>query len=457
MKNIKAVTIAATKSGAGKTTLTLGILAALIRRGLDVQPFKSGPDFIDPTLHSSVTKKTSYNLDLNMMGRTSCRKTFYKHALCSDISVLEGVMGLYDGGEASTASLAKLLGIPVILIIDAQSSAQSSVAVLTGFQMYDPEVEIAGVIFNKIGSDRHKQLIDQAVVEKSSVPVIGYMPRDIAFEIPERHLGLHMGDENPLSSAELDRLAETVENHLNLDLLLNAETSVDSRYSEERKNTAGRIKRRDVRMAVAIDRAFCFYYRENFEILERAGFEIVPFSPLTDRIIPDDCSMIYLGGGYPELYARQLSENTSMRANLRRVHKQGVPIYGECGGFMYLCDRLVDMDGNEFSMAGVFPFKTVMNRRLRKLGYRKALLMNHSALGAAGSVVHGHEFHYSHIEHVDIDRERHNIRPLYTLDNNSYEGYYAGSAMGSYIHLHFGRTPEIADSLYNHILTDTRS
>lgn len=456
MNSIKAFTIAATKSGAGKTTLTVGILAALTRRGLNVQSFKCGPDFIDPTLHKSITKRTSYNLDLKMMGDKACQRTFYNHAASSDISILEGVMGLYDGGTASTASLTKLLNIPVILVIDAQSSAESSVAVLCGFEIYDPDVHIMGVIFNKIGSERHKSLIDAEVQKKSSIPIIGYMPRDLDFEIPERHLGLHMGEENPLSKTALNGLADSIEKNIRISQLLKIETTSDEIPRETVTVKARPHSAAKIDIAVASDKAFCFYYKENFEIFERAGFAIKTFSPLSDRKIPDHCQMIYLGGGYPELFAQQLSNNKAMLENLREMHNQGVTIYAECGGFMYLCDKLVDMNDSVYPMTGLFPFKAVMNKRLRKLGYRRARLMEKSFLGDAGTRLDGHEFHYSHI----VESERKNgpdtIARLYELDNNSHEGYHTGSATGSYIHLHFGRNPEIANYMYDYISSHSR-
>lgn len=450
MKTIKAFTLAATKSGAGKTTLTIGILAALIRRGIAVQPFKCGPDFIDPTLHKSITKRTSYNLDLKMMGSQACQRTFYEHAVTGDISLVEGVMGLFDGGSASTASLVKLLKIPVILVVDAQSCAQSAVAVLEGFQNYDPDVHIAGIIFNRIGSERHKSLIEEEVLKKSSVPVIGFMPRDINFTIPERHLGLHMGDENPLSGANLGALADSIEQNLRIDLLLSCQSNINEPCLEKINIPARSPVSAKIEIGVASDEAFCFYYKENFEIFEKAGFTLRTFSPLYDHEIPRQCKLIYLGGGYPELFAKELSQNGAMLESLREKHDQGVTIYSECGGFMYLCDKLVDMNDSVYSMAGLFPFKALMNKRLRKLGYRSLRLLRRSFLGEKGTRLYGHEFHYSHMVESDIENQADTIARLYELDNNSCEGYYSGSAIGSYIHLHFGRNPEIADFMYDY-------
>ena len=455
MKTIKAFTLAATKSGAGKTTMTIGILAALIRRGIAVQPFKCGPDYIDPTLHKAITNRTSYNLDLKMMGIQACQRTFYEHAVSADLSLVEGVMGLFDGGSASTASLAKRLKIPVILVIDAQSCAQSAVAVLEGFQNYDPDVHIAGVIFNRIGSERHKDLIEEEVLKKSSVPVIGFMPRDINFTIPERHLGLHMGDENPLSGATLGALADSIEKNLRIDLMLSCESKSNGPCLEKINIPTRHPVPAKIEIGVASDEAFCFYYKENFEIFERAGFKLRTFSPLYDHEIPRQCKFIYLGGGYPELFARELSQNRAMLESLREKHDQGATIYSECGGFMYLCDKLVDMNDSVYPMAGLFPFKALMNKRLRKLGYRSVRLLQRSFLGEEGTRLYGHEFHYSHMVESDRENQAGTIARLYELDNNSCEGYYSGSAIGSYIHLHFGRNPGIADFMYDYFTSNS--
>ena len=443
--------IAATKSGGGKTTLTLGIMAALVKRGLSVQPFKCGPDFIDPTLHRSITSIISYNLDPKMMGPDCCRETFLEKSQSGDVSVIEGVMGLFDGGQASTAALSKILKIPVVLIIDAQSSAESSAAVLNGFQSYDKDIEIAGVIFNKIGSQRHQDLIEKAVKDNCRVPIIGFMGRDTAFHIPERHLGLHMGSERPLDDKSILRLIEEVENKLNLDLLPGI---AQCKKSEPNSSFTVHLKsKKHVRVGVAMDEAFCFYYPQNFEILESQGIELVPFSPIHDKKLPESLQMLYFGGGYPENYCRELSLNDAMRHGVKSFYDQGLPIYGECGGFMYLCKSITDMKSRSFEMVSIFDFETTMNNRLRRLGYRRVTLQKDCLLGKCGDILHGHEFHYSDInQDVSLENRGSEVTHLYLLDNNSYEGYSVGSAVGSYVHLHFGRTPRAPKWLYNQLI-----
>jgi cobyrinic acid a,c-diamide synthase len=441
--------IGAARSGGGKTTITTGILAALVRKGYRVQPFKCGPDFIDPTLHSWVTGTTSYNLDIKMMGETCCREVFHKQAASADIIVVEGVMGLFDGGEASTAELAKLLDLPVILIVDAQSSAESNVAVLSGFEHFDPEVKVCGVIFNRIGSERHRELIEDAVQSRSRAEVLGYLPREADFEIPQRHLGLHMGEERPIDRDGLEKLVASIEHYLDLDRLLQISSNriiQPPATLEKAWEPKGRK-----RIGFARDEAFCFFYEQNLELLELAGFDIIPFSPIHDRLPPENLDLLYFCGGYPEIHASRLADNHSMRQAVSRYHRRGTPLYGECGGFMYLCTSL--MDGREeHDMVGVFPLHTAMNKRLRRLGYRVVTLTEDCLFGRRGATLHGHEFHYSDIvRHNGSTHKSCDLKNLYLLDNNSHEGYSVGAAIGSYIHLHFGQSRDVLEFMFNNL------
>ncbi len=351
-------------------------------------------------------------------------------------------MGLFDGGEASTAAVARVLNLPVFLIIDAQSSAESAAAVLKGFETYDPRVRLAGVIFNKIGSSRHRDLIESALLARNTVPVIGYMMREKKFHITERHLGLYMGSENPLDAHALNALAAYTENHLDLDLMLQQAGSVT--LNENPADSPVVVPRKKKRIGVSMDEAFCFYYQQNLELFTKAGFQVVPFSPLHDRHLPADLQIIYLCGGYPELFAQDLARNKSMLASIRKAHEDDIPLYAECGGFMYLCRTITDNDGISHDMTGIFPYNTAMNKRLRRLGYRVIRLRESCLLGNKGDVLYGHEFHYSDIVTPLIDDNKNcEIKQLYELDNNSYEGYSRGTAIGSYVHLHFANTPAV--------------
>ena len=439
-----ALLIAGTHSGCGKTTVTLAVMAALARRGLAVQPFKCGPDFIDPSLHRMVTGRISRNLDVRMCGAAFVRQTFGRHSPRQGCSVVEGVMGLFDGGEGSAATLAKTLDLPVILVIDVRSMAESAAAVVHGFAGLDPALRLAGVICNRVGSDKHREMVAGAIEAHCAVPIIGFLPRRDEVAIPSRHLGLHMGEEHPLQGAGLDQLAQLAEEHLDLDLLLRiaGPRDVDPVPAEEPGAAAAGLE--PVRLGVARDSAFCFYYEDNLDLLRAAGAELVFFSPLEDRELPSGLQGLYLGGGYPELHARQLSANRGMRDQIRDFARSGRPVYAECGGFMYLCRAIADLEGHEYPMIGLYPFRTRMQARLRSLGYRQPVVQRDCLLGPAGTVLHGHEFHYSTIE-----AEHPEVRAVYRLEDGRPEGYVHENTLAGYVHLHWGRTPEVATRFVN--------
>ncbi len=437
--------IAGTASGSGKTTLTIGIMAALKKRGLRVQPFKCGPDFIDPSLHTMVTNELSPNLDLRMCGREFCVSSFNERIAGKDVGVVEGVMGLFDGGVASSAALARELSLPVILVVDARSAAESVAAVVKGFEVYADDVHIAGVIFNRVGSARHKKLIEDGMALGCESEIIGFFPRDIRFEIPDRHLGLYMGEENPLDREQLSQLASAVESHLDIDKLL--ELSV-KHSTTSASPSVGKIRQKaKVRLAVAKDKAFCFYYEDNFKILKEAGAELVFFSPLTDTTLPDNCSGIYFGGGYPELYAEKLSANRSMLQAVYAFGEAGGVIYGECGGFMYLCKRIMSLDKHSYPMSGIFPIAVQMKPRLSRLGYRNPHLMKSCFFGDANQELHGHEFHYSEIILSDQT-----VYSVYKMANNEAEGFVYKNVLGGYIHLHLARSKDPVQTFINTLI-----
>ena len=439
MNRQPALLIAGTHSGCGKTTVTLAVMAALTRRGLGVRPFKCGPDFIDPSLHRMVTGRVSRNLDLRMCGEPAVHRTFARHAGPDGCAVVEGVMGLFDGGVGSAASLAKSLGLPVILVIDVRAAAESVAAVAKGFDSLDPDLRLAGIICNRVGSERHGQMIAAALAGHCPAPVLGFLPRREEVAIPSRHLGLHMGEEHPLQGDGMAQLAALAETHLDLDRLLAIAGERQALAAESEPVSADGPS---VRLAVARDAAFCFYYEDNLDLLRAAGAELVPFSPLADASLPENTVGLYLGGGYPELHARRLSENKPMLAALRAFADSGRPVLAECGGFMALTRSIVDLDGQDHAMAGVYPFVARMQPRLRSLGYRRATLTQPTSLGPQGMVLHGHEFHYSAIEPVDPA-----AATAFQLEDGRSEGYVHRNTLAGYVHLHFGRTPEAAASL----------
>lgn len=443
--------IAGTKSGAGKTIVTLGIMAALKKRGLVVQPFKCGPDFIDPTLHKVVTGVTSSNLDMRMCGREYVRDLFFNKIDDCDVAVVEGVMGLFDGGNGSGAELAQELDLPVILIIDVRSTAESVAAVLHGFESFTDNVLVKGVIFNFTGSARHKEIISKAVNRHCKAKIIGFLPRDEKLLIPDRHLGLHMGNE-VRGDVNFSHIIKVMEDNLDLNTLLEIAESkhvlerADNNRTEEKNS-----ERERVRLAVAKDEAFCFYYQENLELLRKNSIDIVFFSPLHDTKLPDEIDGIYFGGGYPELHANKLSSNKKMLEAVKKYHNGNGIIYAECGGFMYLSEGIYDLDGVHFNMAAVFPFNVRMRKRFSRLGYREVMLTENCIIGEHGDVLYGHEFHYS-----DIDDSLKNVDTVYDI-NQLAEGYVKNNTLGSYVHLHFAKSSKNINKLYQSMLNRKHS
>ncbi len=444
---MRAFVVGGTHSGCGKTTVTLGLLAACAAKGLKVQSFKAGPDFIDSGLHRLATGKASRNLDLWMCGEEYVRASFLRHGMEADVAVVEGVMGLYDG-NSSTARLANVLGIPVVLVVDAFGMAESAGAMVQGFKDWGlttglSGMALGGVIFNRVASTSHYERLARSVKD---VPVLGYLPRDLHFEIPHRHLGLVTAEESPVSAADLHRLSESVLEHVDVDALLDiAASPALSAGRAEVFVKHPKSPAPSVRIAVALDKAFCFYYQDNIDLLKASGADVVFFSPLADAALPEDIDGVYIGGGYPELHAAALSANASMRTSLKAWAESGRPLYGECGGLMYLCAALRDFDGRVFDMVGVFPFQTVMTKGRALLGYRQVSFAEDCMLGLKGEIVRGHEFHYSKI--VDVpDRERYAVYRVANGhgDDLGSEGYRHKGVLGSYVHVHFGSNKRIA-------------
>lgn len=448
----RGIVIAGTQSGVGKTTVTLGLIAALRRRGLSVQPFKVGPDFIDPGHHSRAAGRVSHNLDGWMLSREVNLALFRRHAGQAQVAVVEGVMGLFDGYDGlseagSTAQMAKWLGLPVVLVVDARAMARSAAALVHGFASFDPDLKLAGVIFNRVGGAAHLHYLEQALSQLPGVKCLGGLPRKAELAIPERHLGLTTAEDHPLEEEHLAHLAEVLEEHLDLDWLLAALPGLALPREALRPAVAP-----TVRLGLARDRAFCFYYPENLELLAQFGAELVPFSPLTDRELPQNLHGLYLGGGYPELFAAQLAANEGLKRDLAAQAAAGLPVYAECGGLMYLSQELRDLEGNSHSMAGLLPLQVRMLKRLKALGYREITLRAAGLLGPAGTRARGHEFHYSEIAAATGDLAR-----LYHLTARegteaAPEGYSMMNILASYVHLHFGSNPEVARQLVQRCL-----
>lgn len=451
---MKGIVIAAPRSGSGKTTVTLGLMAALTRRGQRVAAFKAGPDFIDPGYHRLITGRPSINLDAWICPPDFVRQAFRHYSLNADIAVVEGVMGLFDGlgasaVEGSTAQIARLTGAPVVLVVNAQGMAASAAALVSGFARFDPAVRIAGVIFNNTGSERHGALLARAMADHCpDVAVLGAIPRDELLTIPSRHLGLVTADDNPLSQEFTGRLAETMERHVDLELL--EKCSAIRGQRPEARGQGGECPgaRPHIPMAVACDRAFCFLYEDNLRLMREAGLEPVLFSPLADTALPEGCRGLYLPGGYPELHGRQLAENRPMLEAVRQAAGTGMPVYAECGGFIYLTQGIAALDPAEplQPLAGIFPVVARMGEKRAALGYRQVELARDTLLGRQGALLRGHEFHYSTIGAMpdSVPRDFLVSRPG---EAQRGEGYRYGNCLASYVHLHFGSSPDAATAL----------
>ncbi len=449
MDTIKGVVIGATGSGTGKTTVSLGIMAWLKAKGIKVAPFKVGPDFIDPGLHTKICGSVSHNLDSWMLSRQYNQHLFHANARGKDVAVVEGVMGLFDGYDAlsdtgSTAQMAKWLGLPVLLIVSAKGKARSAAAVVKGFESFDPDLRFAGVIFAQAGSERHYHYLRDAVAQNCSTPCLGFLPKNDKIVMPERHLGLVTADEMPISKEALSTLVAMVNDHLDMDQLING--LVPMTVPENGAQRADISTPPKARIAVARDKAFCFYYPDNLENLEIAGAEIVMFSPLQDDALPENVDGIYLGGGYPELNAGPLSEKKGILTQIRQASRDGMPIYGECGGFMYLCRNIAAADGAAAGkMCSIFDLDIQMSKRLRSLGYRQITLASDTLIGKKGEVIRGHEFHYSSIS----GGAKENYASVYKVASRagqdiSLQGFQKDNTLGSYLHVHFGSNPNAA-------------
>lgn len=446
--------IAGTGSGSGKTTLTLGLMAALKHKGFTVQGFKAGPDFIDPGFHTVVTGRPSRNLDSWMLDPRTLREVFLRGSDGADISIIEGMMGLFDGKQAtglegSTAELSLQLQAPILLIVSAAAMARSAAAVVLGFQLMEPEVRIAGVIINEAGGEGHYRLLKSAIEARCDVSVIGYLEHTPELTLSERHLGLIPAWERHDLQKKLMKLAGLIRQTVDLERLWEVASTAPDLKCEHRIFPVAPSGQK-VQIAVARDAAFHFYYPENLELLELNGAELVEFAPLNGEPVPQGACGLYLGGGFPEEYAEQLSSQSVMLDSLKESILQGLPTVAECGGYMLLADSLIDAKGNPHRMAGVIPAEIRMQSRLAAIGYREASGHADSPILVKGEMARGHEFHYSVIEYHG-DRV-----PAYDFDmggRRAQEGYVCLNLIAGYTHLHFASNPRTAQRFVHTCLT----
>jgi cobyrinic acid a,c-diamide synthase len=473
--------IAGTGSGVGKTSVTLGLARLLARRGLRVQTFKVGPDFLDPTYLAMASGRTCYNLDGWMTSREYVRKLFARATGDADMALIEGVMGMFDGAsprtlEGSTAEIAGWLDAPVLLVENVHGRVRSLAATVKGFAEFEPGARVAGVIANQGGSQRHRELLAESLAAAGTAPLVGMLPHGSLPALPSRHLGLVTADHAGLTAAVFEQLADVCDQHLEIARLVELARSAKPLQVESpggdcpnfrglgRENgTVPLTQRREngtvplqptmsqsprrVRLGIARDAAFHFYYPDNLEMLARCGAELAFFSPLGDRRLPDGLDGLYFGGGYPEAHAESLAANAGMCAEVRRFASAGGWVYAECGGLMYLGRSLTTLDRRHHAMAGVLPVDTAMLDRLKMLGYAEVALAADSLWGPAGRVCRGHDFHYSEIvgpPPADLGwTQVYRVRRADGAPAES-EGFQNGRVLASYVHLHFASRPELA-------------
>ena len=446
--NLPKFIIAGTQSGVGKTTISTGIMRALVLRGCDVQPFKVGPDYIDPAFHSFVTGNKSRNLDSWMIDEEILRELFIKNSCSRKIAVVEGVMGLYDGfgtekDMGSTAHVSKILNIPVILVINGRGMSSSAAAEVLGFKMYDTKVEIKGVIVNNVSGEKHYEIIKKVVERDTGIKCLGYLKKNSNIKLESRHLGLVPSVEVEDLERRLDELASMVEETIDIDGILKLAYGTAPLNIEVKSNT---YVEKSVNIGVALDKAFNFYYEDNLDLLKELGGNLVYFSPLKDKELPPNIHGLYLGGGFPEVFAKELEENREMRRIIKEQSLKGMPIYAECGGLMYLTNSIINFEGKKFEMVGVFDGEATMTKRLHRFGYVHVNINKPCVISQGSDLVKAHEFHRSKLNHMDegdcgyrVEKIREN-----KLQNSWQCGFIKNNTLGAYAHIHFYSNKNLA-------------
>ncbi len=433
--------LAGTHSGCGKSTVAAGLLRAFRNEGLAIAPFKTGPDYLDPMLHGVAAGRCSWNLDGFFQDDEGLRETVAKGSAGADLAVVEGVMGLFDGSDPVTfqgsgADLARRLELPVVLVVDGGGVGGSVAATVLGHARLWPDLDLAGVILNRLGGLRHFELQRASLEAHTSVPVLGWIPKRADWCLPERHLGIHQPHEVPGLEEALDRLASGLSETVELARIRALARPVPGLPRIEAPD------RGELPVALGRDEAFAFTYADTLDRLERLGVRWVPFSPLRERL-PEGVAGLYLPGGYPELHAAAFAANTPFHADLRAAHESGMPIFAECGGYMALGQSLTDLEGRTHRMAGVIPGRFRMTERLQSFGYKRLCLLREGLLGPIGGVGLAHEFHHS-------VREDASTSPAWRAEDlrgeGAAEGHAQGNLLAGYAHLHFGAQPQWAEA-----------
>lgn len=437
--------IAGTGSGVGKTTVTIGIMAALQKKGYIVQGFKCGPDYIDPSYHSAVTGRVSRNLDSWMFDHQAVRDIVARASKGADISVIEGVMGFFDGkspleNTGSTAEISMITESPVLLIVNCASMARSAAAIVKGFQTLASGPNIVGVIANRVASEGHYKIVKAAIEQECHVPVIGYMKRETDIDIPSRHLGLIPAIERGELDPFFEKLSNLISETIDMDQLY--ELAETTEMDSESLGLFSKRPDKGVTIAVAKDAAFNFYYQENLELLEAYGAKLVYFSPLKNEKVPSDVDGLYLGGGFPEEFAETLTHNETSKASIRAAITDGMPTLAECGGFMYLTESITNTEGIEHHMVGLIPGKVKMQQKLAALGYREIFGREGNFLIDHNQEAKGHEFHYSTFEGAEALPTAYEVKSRFSKKS---EGYLKGNLVAGYTHFHFVSNPKLVE------------
>ncbi len=440
---INRIVLGGIKSGAGKTTVTCALLRAFMKAGVSPAPFKCGPDFIDPMFHTFITGKISRNLDSFLLDDEVLKYLFIKNSSESGLSLIEGVMGLYDGlggtSRASTAHTSKILGAPVILIADGSGISASIAAMLSGYVNYDRGTDIRGVIINNISGEKHYRLLRRIITEQTGLECLGYIPRTAGAEIPGRHLGLVQAGEIEGLDKKVNMLADAAASSIDLKRILEISESAGE-ISTSYVPDAGTASQRGLRIAVAKDRAFSFYYGDNLDLMKERGMELIEFSPMSDSRLPEGISGLYLGGGYPEVFAGELSSNRSMLRDIREKAGSGLPVYAECGGLMYLTKSIKTMDGRVHDMAGFFNCRSEMTPGLRRFGYVE--------IESPSGKTRGHEFHHSMLTEMNDGDARFSYKVRKPGGEDSWScGLTKKNVLAGYAHIHFYSNMEFFNNL----------
>lgn len=449
------IVIGGTQSGVGKTTISTGIMRAFVKRGYSLGPYKVGPDYIDPAFHSFVTGNKSRNLDSWMIAEEEIKEIFLKGSYDKDISIIEGVMGLYDGFSTerdmgSTAHLSKILSSPVILVIDGRGMSSSAAAQVLGYKLYDKEVNIKGIIVNNVSGEKHYNLIKEAIERDVNIKCVGYLKKNINIKLESRHLGLVPSVEVENLSKKLDELAEMIEETIEIDEIIKIAKEADliNYKSLSPQNT---YAKKEVNIGVAYDKAFNFYYQDNLDLLEDMGANLIYFSPLEDRDLPKNLHGIYIGGGFPEVFAKELKENTEIMTKIKKASSKGLPIYAECGGLMYLTKAITNLKGERYEMVGIFDRESFMTKRLQKFGYVDVNINRPCVISEKPIKVKAHEFHRSRLNEIEEDSYAYRVNKI--RDNKlikSWEcGLVSNNTLGAYAHIHFYGNKNIAENFIN--------